>query len=150
MRWSQGEAVIERLLAERRIQRVSGAQADGTTLLSRAARTLDTAATIAAADPDSAYALAYDATRQACTGLLAPQGLRPTTHGGHYAVEEAVRAQFGDTFRVVGTLRRRRNDLEYPAYPDDEADPDEAADAIRMAHQIIDAAERLLPNLGIF
>jgi phage tail tape-measure protein len=36
--------------------------------------------------------LAYDAARQACVALLAQQGLRPTTAGGHYAVEEIIRA----------------------------------------------------------
>src|SRR6266542_2082745 len=113
MRWSRGEALIERLIDERRLQRVSGAQADG-------------------------------------TALLAHQGLRPTTQGGHYAVEEAVRGQFGESFRAVGTLRRRRNELEYPTYPGDEADRDEVADAIRMARQIIEAAQRILPNLGVF
>jgi hypothetical protein len=150
MRWSRGEAIIERSLAERRLQKVSGASADGTAWLDRAERTVDTAEAIAADDPDSAYVLAYDAARQACTGLLAHQGLRPTTAGGHYVVDEAVRAQFGDAFRAFGTLRRRRNELEYPTYPDEDADPEEVGDAIRMTREVIDAARRLLPNLGIF
>jgi hypothetical protein len=150
MRWAPGEAVIERLIDDRRLQRVSGAQADGAALLARAHRTAETAQAIATDDPDSAYVLAYDATRQACTALLAHQGLRPTTQGGHYAVEEAMRAQFGDPFRAVGTLRRRRNELEYPAYPGDEADLDEVAEAIGMTRGIIESAERILPDLGIF
>lgn len=150
MRWSRGEAMIERLIDERRLQRVSGAQADGAALLARAYRTVDTAQNVAADDPDSAYVLAYDATRQACTALLAHQGLRPTTQGGHYAMEEAVRAQFGDVFRAVGTLRRRRNELEYPTYPGDEAELDEVVEAIRMSREIIESAGRILPSLGIF
>jgi hypothetical protein len=150
MRWARGEAVIDRLIDERRLQRVSGAQADGAAMLARAHRTLETAQTIAVDDPDSAYVLAYDATRQACTALLAHQGLRPTTHGGRYAVEEAVRAQFGEAFRAVGTLRRRRDELEYPTYPGDGAEPDEAAEAIGLTRQIIDSAEQILPNLESF
>ncbi len=150
MRWSRGEAVIERLIDDRRLQRVSRAQADGAALLARAHRTVATAQAIASDDPDSAYVLAYDATRQACTALLAHQGLRPTTQGGHYAAEEAMRAQFGDAFRAVGTLRRRRNELEYPAYPGDEAELDEVVEAITMTQGIIESAERILPNLGIF
>jgi len=94
--------------------------------------------------------LAYDAARQACTALLAQQGLRPTTRGGHYAVEEAVRAQFGPLLREFGTLRRRRNELEYPEYPDDEATNEEAGDALRIAAGIVDAAEKLRAELGIF
>jgi hypothetical protein len=61
-----------------------------------------------------------------------------------------MRAQFGDAFRAVGTLRRRRNELEYPVHPGDEAEPDEVAEAIRMSRGIIESAERILSNLGIF
>ena len=43
-------------------------------------------------DAYSAYVLAYDAARIACIALLAQQGLRATTSGGHYAVERTVRA----------------------------------------------------------
>ena len=72
------------------------------------------AAGLVTSDPYSAYVLAYDAARFACIALLAQQGLRATTSGGHYAVEQAVRAQFGDGFRPFGILQRRRNELEYP------------------------------------
>jgi hypothetical protein len=44
--------------------------------------------------------LSYDAARQACVSLLAQQGLRPTTSGGHYAIEEVIRAQFGGSLRA--------------------------------------------------
>lgn len=46
--------------------------------LVRARRTVTAARAVADLDPDSAYVLAYDAARQACTALLAHQGLRPT------------------------------------------------------------------------
>ena len=100
--------------------------------------------------PDSAFVLAYDAARQACTGLLAQQGLRPTTSGGHYAVEESVRAQFGTVLRPFGALRRRRNELEYPTDPADEATATEATDGIQAAAELIEAAAKILPNLGFF
>ncbi|MCT9932985.1 hypothetical protein N5079_22510 [Planotetraspora sp. A-T 1434] len=118
MKWSRGEAVIERLLTDRRLQAVSGAQADGNPWLERAARVIATAESLIEKDPDSAYILAYDAARQACTAVLAHQGLRPTTAGGHYVVEEVLRAQFGDLFIGFGSLRRRRNEIEYPARPE--------------------------------
>ena len=82
--------------------------------------------------------------------LLAQQGLRPTTSGGHYVVEETVRAQFGEHLRPFGALRRRRNELEYPAYPGDGAESAEARHAVEQAHAIIDAAEKLLGHLGLF
>jgi len=52
--------------------------------------------------------------------------------------------------RAFGGLRRRRNELEYPLYPTEEASPSEAAEALSTAGEIIDAAARLLPNLGLF
>ena len=105
---------------------------------------------MASNDPENACVLAYDAARSACTGLLAQQGLRPTTTGGHVAVERAVRAQFGTPFSPYGMLRRRRNELEYPDHPDEAVDVDEAKTAIATADAIIDAAERLLPHLEFF
>jgi len=150
MRWKVGETVVERLLEEGRIERVQGAQADGESWLERARRSLDAARIIAAAAPNSSIILAYDAARQACVALLAQQGLRPTTAGGHYAIEEAVRAQFGAGLRAFGGLRRRRNELEYPLYPSEEASAAEAAEALETASDVIEAVAGLLPNLGFF
>jgi hypothetical protein len=90
MRWSAGEAAIEQLLANRHLERVQGAQADGESWLDRARQTRDAARLIAEAAPDSSVVLAYGAARQACVSLLAQQGLRPTTAGGHKAVYDAI------------------------------------------------------------
>jgi HEPN domain-containing protein len=150
MRWKVGETVVERLLKEGRIERVQGAQASGESWLERARRSLDAARIIAAAAPNSSIILAYDAARQACVALLAQQGLRPTTAGGHYAIEETVRAQFGAGLRAFGGLRRRRNELEYPLYPSEEASAAEAAEALETASDVIEAVAGLLPNLGFF
>lgn len=149
-RWTVGEAEIERLLAERQLQKVTGAQANGEHLLERAARTLATAADIVDDDPDSAFVPAYGAARYAGTALLAQQGLRPTTSGGHYAVPLALRAQFGNGFRLFGALRRRRNELEYPSGPGDTTSPEETLDAIEDAQRLLDATSAILPTLGLF
>ena len=127
-----------------------GDAANGERLLQKGTTTLETARSAISTDPDSAFVLAYDAARQALTGLLAHQGLRPTTKGGHYAVERAVRAQFGVGFRQFGALRRRRNELEYPERPDDDASTAEAADAVDNAEAIITAAAVLLDQVGLF
>ena len=148
--WTPGAAVVERLLQDRRLERVQGAQANGSPWLERAKRTIAAARAIEQANPDSAFVLAYDAARQACTALLAEQGLRPTTTGGHYAVEETVRAQFGPVLRPFGALRRRRNELEYPIDPVDEASAAEATEGIRSATELIDAAAKILPNPSFF
>jgi hypothetical protein len=113
-RWKRGEAEVEALIAAGDLQQLTGDAADGERLLTKAAVMLETAGTAIERDPDSAFVLAYDSARQALTGLLAHQGLRPTTKGDHYALERAVRAQFGPDFRQFGALRRRRNELEYP------------------------------------
>lgn len=149
-RWKPGEAEIEQLLAAGHLQKVTGGRLNGEQLLQKARRTLQTAAVVAAADPENAYVLAYDATRYACTALLAQQGLRPTTSGGHYALEQAVRAQFGAGFRSFGAMRRRRNELEYPTAAEEHADQDEAKRTIDAAHGLIDAAGQLFTSLPLF
>jgi len=149
-RWRRGEAEIEQMLSDGQLQQVTGAGADGGPWLTKAAATITTAESIATSDPNSAYTLAYDAARFACVSLLAQQGLRPTTKGGHYAVQVAVIRQFGGTFDPYAVMRRRRNELEYPEFPDEIVEPGEAATAISSARAIIDAAGKLLGHLGIF
>lgn len=70
------------------------------------------------------------------------------TSGGHYAVEDAAGAQFGDGFRPFGALRRRRNQLEYPHLPN--RAPEEAEQAAETAQRLITAAGKLLPQLSLF
>ena len=149
-RWKIGEAEIEALVASGELQKLTGEAANGELLLAKASTTLATARSAVESDPDSAFVLAYDAARQALTALLAHQGLRPTTKGGHYAVERAARAQFGQGFRQFGALRRRRNELEYPERPGDDADIAESTDAVEKSEAIITAASGLLDQLGLF
>jgi hypothetical protein len=149
-KWPRGEAQVEELLSRRELERITGAAADGAPLLAQANRTTTTAAGLVGTDPYSAYVLAYDAARFGCVALLAQQGLRATSSGGHYAVEQAVRAQFGPGFRPFGDLRRRRNELEYPRHPADTASEGEARQAIEVARQLIRAAEALIEQLSFF
>jgi hypothetical protein len=149
-RWARGEAEIEQMLDDGELQQVTGAGADGAPWLAKATATIATAESIATSDPNSAYTLAYDAARFACVSLLAQQGLRPTTTGGHYAVQVAVTRQFGATFDPYAVMRRRRNELEYPDFPDETVEQEEATQAITSAKAIIDAAGKLLEHLGFF
>jgi hypothetical protein len=149
-RWERGAAEIEEALKQRTLQAITGEAADGETLLARAERTIATAWGISRTDPTSAFVLVYDAARQAGTALLAQQGLRPTTNGGHYAVERALRAQFGAGMKAFGAMRRRRNELEYPDVSGDDVAQEELAEALLDAQRIIDAARKLLPTLGFF
>jgi hypothetical protein len=149
-RWTRGEADIEQMLAGGELQRVTGAGADGTPWVAKAAATLHTAESIVSSDPNSAYTLAYDAARFACVGLLAQQGLRPTTSGGHYVVQRAMLRQFGAAFDPFAIMRRRRNELEYPEFPDETMEPYEAGEAIRNTGNMIESAAKLLDHLGLF
>lgn len=149
-RWTRGSAEIESLLAKRHLERVTGARADGDPWLAKAAQRLATAAAIVADDPESAFVLVYDAARFVGEALLAQQGLRPTQAGGHVAVAEAVRAQFAGPFTALNTLRRRRNELEYPSFPGEHIEPDEVHAAIRTARGQLDSAQELIAHLGIF
>jgi hypothetical protein len=101
--------------------------------------------------PDAAGALqlAYDAARKASAALLAAQGLRATTRGGHIAVLEAVREQFNGpkgvaVFGRTDRLRRRRHDTEYPDATSPGVTKDDAAAALDHATEIIGAARQLL------
>jgi len=150
VRWKRGEAEVEQLLARLELEVVAGAMANGAPLLAQARKTAASAAALNPSDAHSAFVLAYDAARFACNALLAQQGLRATTTGGHYAVERAVRAQFGDGFRAFGDLRRRRNELEYPHIANDAATPTEATHAAEVAGTLIHCAEQLIGELGFF
>ena len=87
--------------------------------------------------------------------LLAHQGLRPTTAGGHIAVVEAITAKFPGVagLKSLDRLRRRRNQAEYPdpaGY--DAITPEEATEALDAARATTSDARRLLdaPQLGVF
>src|SRR5487761_1095476 len=149
-KWQRGEAEVEQLVRQRDLEHITGSAADGALLLAQAQRTAATAAGLVQADAHSAYILAYDAARFACIALLAQQGMRATTSGGHIAVERAVRVQFGDGFRPFADLRRRRNELEYPRLPADTASVQEAQQAVQVAEKLITSANALLGQLSFF
>ena len=103
-RWATGADRIQELLRLGDLQSVQGGEANGQPILDKAARTLASAEALRGDDPDSSYTLAYDAARFACTALLAQQGLRPTSKGGHYAVEQAMRAIIESASKILPHL----------------------------------------------
>jgi uncharacterized protein (UPF0332 family) len=154
-RWNKGSEVIERLLDARLLERIPADADTVAALIASARRHVASATATAAEDPEGALALAYDAARKAATALLAHQGLRPTSAGGHIVVVEAMNAQFPGVagLKSIDRIRRRRNQAEYPdpqSY--DPITSDEVHDAIDAARACLTAAEKLItaPQLGVF
>ncbi len=154
-RWNKGSEVIDRLLDDRHIERVPADADTVAALLQTAARHVTSAESTAHTDPEGAFALAYDAARKTATALLAHQGLRPTSAGGHIAIVDAISAQFPgvEGLKSIDRLRRRRNQAEYPDPQNyDPVTTEEVHDAIAAARSTLDAAGKLIgvPQLGIF
>ena len=119
MTWGRGRTEIERLLQDGELERVTPSQRVVERLLNDSEAHVRLAGKRTEDDPAGSLQLAYDAARKAAAALLSVQGLRATTRGGHVAVLEAVRAQFGGeggiaAFGRIARVRRRRHESEYP------------------------------------
>ena len=149
MTWQRGHDRIRDLLDNGELEQVPASETAARQLLADAGRHLASAHLAAnSGDLGGAYQLAYDAFRKSAISLLAAQGLRATSKGGHIAVQDAVGAQFGNSvtaFRDFSRIRRARNTFEYPsgeivATPDQ----DDVADAVAAARRARDAAVTIL------
>jgi hypothetical protein len=154
-RWNKGSEVIERLLEARQLQRVPADAATVEGLIESARRHVATGRTATTNDPEGSFVLAYDAARKAASALLAHQGLRATTTGGHIVIVEAMNAQFPGVagLKSIDRLRRRRNQAEYPDPANyDPVTTEESEDALIVATDCVEAASRLIaaPQLGVF
>ena len=146
MPWQRGRETIERLLGSDELEQVTPSEGLAARLVDDATVHLESAEAIRATDPTGAYQLAYDAARKACSALLALQGLRATTRGGHVAVQDAVREQFGPVFAPYGRMRRRRRDSEYPDVATPSITGSDADEGIAQAAEMVDAAEKLIES----
>lgn len=154
-RWRKGEEQVTHLIEQRHLQRVVADPEIVSALLASARRHVESARRTVDNDPEAAYSLVYDAARKSATALLAHQGLRPTTAGGHVVVVDVMRAQFPGVpgLASLDRLRRRRNQAEYPdprGY--DPITAAEAKEGIEATVKCISSAERLLQleELGVF
>lgn len=154
MRWEQGRATIEQMVADGVLQRVPASRRQADRLLDQAHHHLASAAQVRDEDPAGGYALAYDAARKALAAVLENQGLRATSRGGHLAMIEAVRAQLdppmGAILRRFNRMRMRRNEAEYPPAEAPELTPDDVQEDEGKAKQIIELAARLLDQMSPF
>jgi hypothetical protein len=104
--WQPGRDKIAALLQAAELEQVTADRIIAQRLLDDAGRHLVTAAAASlSGDLSGAYQLACDAFRKSAASLLAVQGLRATSRGGHIAIQEAVLAQFGATVRVLPDLQ---------------------------------------------
>jgi hypothetical protein len=150
--WQKGRSEIEQLLANGDLDSVqpSGDLADR--LLDEASAHIATAQSAAGEDPTGALQITHDAARKAAIALLAAQGLRGTTDGGHRAIAAATAAQFDGTFDRLERMRRRRNAAEYPDTDTPEVTDADACDAIDASQRMYDAAVGIINSgkLGVF
>ncbi|SEB37124.1 HEPN domain-containing protein [Paramicrobacterium humi] len=153
-RWEQGRSQIEGLLQRRELERVHADSDLASVHLDQARDHLAGAHLVSDRDPVGSFQLAYDAARKALAGVLIHQGLRPTSRGGHRAVEDALRAQLdpplGRLIDRFGWMRSVRNASEYPSFDEPIADRVDASTARSYASELIDLAERLIREMPVY
>lgn len=88
--WTTGAGAMDELIAAGKISRLRGADTGVAGLMARARQQVASAQTLLHSDPATAYVVGYDAAKHAGMALLAEQDLRPTTEGGHVAIERAL------------------------------------------------------------
>lgn len=149
-RWATGADQVQALIEAGDLEMVTPSQENAQRLLAEARQHLRSASVLAHDDPPGAYDLLYAAARKALSAVLAVQGLRATSRGGHVAVQEAITAQLGRSGAVVkpfGRLRRTRNEADYPKLDTPAIDPADITEDLSKAQVIVDAMEKLLLHL---
>lgn len=147
MTWTPGMATIIRLLEANDLAYVEPSPEQAERLLDDAQRHVASARRIADDDPNGAYQLGYDALRKVGAALLAAQGLRATSTGGHIAMQDAIRDQFGNvipTFSQFARFRRARNQLEYPSDGGGDATTDDVEDIVNVTLEVVEKARTVL------
>jgi hypothetical protein len=151
--WQRGRDEILAMLDQGEMTQVVADPNFADRQLTAARRHVKSAGTLCDDDPELAYAAVYDAIRKALSAMLQAQGLRPTTEGGHLAVQRAIHAQFGASMgallRPVDRIRTARHAIQYP---DSETyvDADNVRADLPAAVALIDAAAKAIPHLPVF
>jgi hypothetical protein len=152
VRWEQGRAAVDGMMARGELERVPASRDHADQLVVQARGHFASAQTIMAVDPVGAYQLLYDAARKALSAVLENQGLRATSRGGHIAVFDAVMAQLhpplGQVLRPFDRMRRRRNEAEYPRADRPTFTADEGTREVPKVAAILDAVDLLLDQMS--
>jgi hypothetical protein len=154
MRWNQGRATVDKLIADGELQRVPPSREHADQLLAQARRDLASAELLRDSNPKRAYERLYDAARMALTAVLENQGLRPTRSGGHLAPYAAISAQFdppmGTVLRPFDRMRRTRNRSEYPSFTTPEVTADNITGDLPAAIAIVETCQGVLAEMSPF
>jgi hypothetical protein len=154
MRWNQGRATIDKLIADGELQRVPPSCEHADQLLAQARRDVTSAGLLTDSNPKRAYESLYDAARMALTAVLENQGLRATSRGGHIAPYAAASAQLdppmGATLRPFDRMRRTRNRSEYPSFTMPDVTADNVSADLPVATAIVETCEGVLDEMSPF
>lgn len=141
------------MIRDGELDKVAPSRGHADRLLAEAERHLASAEAMADLDPPMAYDSLYAAARKALAAVLAVQGLRATSRGGHVAVQHAIEAQLGRMRHVIKSFSRLRITRNEADYPSEEHPPLAATDVredLPAASDIVDAMRRLAPRMGPF
>jgi hypothetical protein len=154
MRWNQGRAEIDKLIADGELQQVPANREHADQLLVQARKDLASAELLCDTNPKRAYESLYDAARMALTAVLENEGLRPTSRGGHIAPYAAITAQLdppmGTTLRPFDRMRRTRNRSEYPSFTTPEVTSDNVRADLSIARSIVQVCASVLDQMSPF
>lgn len=93
IRWEQGRADVERLLASGKLTKVHASRELADAYLEMGHRHIAAVEAIGDFDPAGAFVLTYEAARLGLAAILVNQGLRPRGDGAHAVLLEVVLAQ---------------------------------------------------------
>lgn len=149
IRWEQGRAIVDSMIADGSIQSVPASREHADRLLEMSDQKLVSAELVlGSGDAASAFSIAYDAARLALTAMLANEGLRPRTEGGHRAVFEVAMAQLepplGRVIKPFDRMRRQRNDSQYPALDSSGVSREDVERDMGVARRIVAAIRQIL------
>lgn len=154
MRWNQGRATVDKLIADGELQRVPPSREHADQLIAQARKDLASAEQLCASNAKRAYESLYDAARMALTAVLENQGLRPTSRGGHIAPYAAITAQLdppmGTVLRPFDRMRRTRNRSEYPSFTTPEVSADNVSTDLPAATAIVETCQGVLDEMSPF
>ena len=140
--------VIDRMLANRRLERVAVNRDYAVTVIEMAKQHVRTAEALAGSDDQAmAFTAAYDAARKALVAVLTTKGLRVRPVGGAHRNTGVAAAEFIEdaALEEFEWMRQVRNATEYPSDDQPTATLQDVREAISAASAIVAACE---VNLG--